>query len=90
MPGTLPDLAPCISSSGCSSVSFISSFNNLVKVSRCFPEFSELSRQTIKSSGEEVMGTSDWQTGQTEVVGDLGTYYLQLASEEGAVMRLSP
>ena len=35
------DLSLCISSSGCSSVSFILSFllNKLVNVSECFPQF---------------------------------------------------
>jgi len=35
------DLSLCISSSGCSSVSFIISFllNKLVNVSECFPQF---------------------------------------------------
>ena len=39
--GTLPDLALCISLSGCSSVAFIF-FNKLVNVSKCFPKFCEL------------------------------------------------
>ena len=39
--GTLPDLALCISSSGCSSVSFIISFNKLVNISKYVPEFCE-------------------------------------------------
>ena len=37
----LPDLALHTSSSGCSSVSFIISFNELVDGSKCFPEFCE-------------------------------------------------
>ena len=38
---TFPDLALCISSSGCSSVSFITSFDKLVNISNCFPKFCE-------------------------------------------------
>ena len=38
---TFPDLILCVSSSGCSSVSFVITFNKLLKVSKCFPEFCE-------------------------------------------------
>ena len=39
--GHLPDLAIIVSSSGCSSVSFIISFHKLITVSSCVPESCE-------------------------------------------------
>ena len=39
--GTLPDRALCISSPDYSPVSFLTSFNKVVNVRKCFPEFSE-------------------------------------------------
>lgn len=37
------------------------------------------------------MGTSDLQPSQTDVVGDLGTYYLRLASKvRGSLLGLNP
>ena len=55
----LPDLALCSSLSGCSSVSFTMSFNELVNVGGHFLKFCELSWQIIKSNGEKAMGTSN-------------------------------
>lgn len=49
----------CISSSGCSSMSFIISFSNKLVDNKYFPEFSELLLQVSKSKGEEFMKTSD-------------------------------
>lgn len=44
-----------------------------------------------KSKGKEVMRTSDLKRSQTEVVGNLGTYYLQLVSESGSgLVGMSP
>ena len=39
---TLPDLASCTPSPGCSSVPFTVSFNKLLNPSKCFPELCEL------------------------------------------------
>ena len=51
---TLPDLDLCVSSSGCSSVSFIISFNKLINVSVSLSSVSLFS----ESKGEEVVGIS--------------------------------
>ena len=71
---TLSHISLCISSSGRSSVSF----NKLVNISKCFPEFFELLQQINQTQGG---GCGRPQF--VEVVGNLGTYYLQLASEVG-------
>ena len=56
---TLLDLALCIFSSDCLSVSFTIAFNKLVNVSKCLPEFCELLLQVTEFKQEEVTGTSD-------------------------------
>ena len=79
---TLPDLTVCISSSGCSSVSFIISFNKLVTLSVSLSSVSHSSKLIEHKEG--VMGTSDLQASQAEIVANLGTYDSRLASEVGS------
>lgn len=70
------------SSSGYPSSSFIVSFNKLANVGT----FSRLLQQIIKSKVEEVIGTSNLQPScRRELLGKLGTCYLQLVSEVEAV-----
>ena len=55
--GTLPDLALCISSSGCSSVAFVISFNKLVNVRVSLNSLRHSNKLTKPEEG--VVGTSD-------------------------------
>ena len=54
--GPLLDLTLCISSSGCSSVSFIISFNKLVNIS---VSLSSVSSSKLIKPGKGVVGTSN-------------------------------
>ena len=75
---TLPDLTLWISSSVYSSVFFIISFNKLVNISVSLVSVSPSSK-LIKPQ-EVVVGTTDLKSSRTDVVGDLRTSSLQLAS----------
>lgn len=63
-------------------------FNKLTTVSEVFPEFMSHLSKLIKTE-EGTVGTSNLYPNQTEVVGDLGTYYLQSVSEVGGLVGLS-
>lgn len=74
--GTLPDLALCSSSSSCSPVAFIASFNKLGTVSKCFPE----SREPRSLTRQGVVETLDLKPGVRGTCDNLG---LQMRRLEG-------
>ena len=73
-----PDLILHISSSGCSPLTFTISFNKLVNINKCFPS-------SVSCSIKELnLRRGSWRPlvcRQDRSWGNLGTYYLPLASE---------
>ena len=88
--GTLPDLALCIFfKSGCSSISFIISFNKLVDISKCpWVLWAVPANNWIQGGGGH--GNLWLSLSQTEDVDNLGTYSSLLASKWGTGLRPYP
>ena len=69
---TLPELALCISSSGCSFVFFIISFHKLINTSTCFPELCgppEKINQTQSGVGLNLQPIASWSEAQATTYG---------------------
>ena len=88
-PGTLAELAPGTSSSACFSGSFITSLSDLGRASYGSAAFCE-PLQDINQSLGGVVGTSDLYPSRTDISGNRGRCSLQLASEWGRLLGLSP
>lgn len=74
MPGTLPDLALCISSPGCLFITFIIFFNKFTNVSVSLS--SNICSSKLIEPEEGVLRASDLWSSLTEVMGNLEIAFL--------------